>query len=134
MLYMLDTNICIYLIKSKSKLLLDRFKQCKPGEVGISTVTLAELRFGVAKSKFLKQNTAALNAFLPPLEIASFDEQAAGVYGMVRAELEAAGTPIGPLDTMIGGHALSLGASLISNNVGELGRIKDLQVLDWSLA
>jgi len=132
MRYMLDTNICIYLINKKPLSLLQKFRQCRPGEVGISSITLAELRFGVAKSKFPKKNTAALDAFLVPLRIAPFDDQAAAFYGLVRAGLEAAGTPIGPFDTLIGAHALSLGAALITNNVRELGRIKDLQVLDWS--
>ena len=128
---MLDTNICIAIIKRKPPQVLKRFTAYKVGEIGISWVTLAELEFGVAKSRHVEKNQAALDEFVLPLEIASFDREAAGVYGRVRAALEKKGTPIGSLDVMIGAHALALGATLVTNNTREFSCIKGLTVVDW---
>lgn len=128
---MLDTNICIAIIKRKPPQVLKRFTADKVGEIGISWVTLAELEFGVAKSQHLEKNQAALDEFVLPLEIANFDREAARAYGRVRAMLEKKGTPIGSLDTMIGAHALALGVTLATNHTGELSRIKGLTVVDW---
>jgi len=132
MIYMLDTNTCIALIKQKSEKTLKHFRSQTIGDIGISTITLAELRYGVEKSRFVEKNQQALDEFLLPLEIADFDEEAASAYGPVRTGLESAGTPIGPLDTQIGAHALSLGAVLITNNVREFKRIRGLKVIDWT--
>jgi len=131
MRFMLDTDSCIALIKRKPAKMLDKLTSHAPGDVGLSTVTLAELRYGVAKSAQKETNARALDEFLLPLEIADFDETAAGVYGEVRAALEKAGTPIGPLDTQIGAHALSLGAVLVTHNTREFRRIPGLAVEDW---
>ena len=128
---MLDTNICIALIRRKPPQVLRRFSAYKIGDIGISWVTLAELEFGVAKSRHLEENQAALDEFVLPLEIAGFDRQAARVYGQVRAMLEKGGTPIGALDLMIGAHALALGAMLVTNNTREFSRIRGLTVVDW---
>ena len=128
---MLDTNTCIAIIKRKPPQALKRFTAYKVGEIGISWVTLAELEFGVAKSQHLEKNQAALDEFVLPLEIASFDREAARVYGRVRAALEKKGTPIGSLDMMIGTHALALGVTLATNNTREFSRIKGLTVVDW---
>ena len=129
---MLDTNTCIALIKRKPVHALNRFNDYLIGEIGVSAVTLAELRYGVAKSQHQDKNQAALNEFLLPLDVAPFDEAATLVYGLVRATLERQGTPIGPLDTMIGAHALSLGATLVTNNTREFNRITGLTVIDWT--
>jgi tRNA(fMet)-specific endonuclease VapC len=131
MKYMLDTNICIALIKRKPPKALKRLSQLSPGDIGISTITLAELRYGMAKSQLIERNREALEEFLLPLEIVDFDENAANAYGPVRAALEKAGRPIGPLDTQIGAHALSLDAVLVSDNTAEFRRIKGLQVDNW---
>ena len=132
MIYMLDTNTCIALIKQKSEKTLKHFRSQNIGDIWISTITLAELRYGVEKSRFVEKNQQALDEFLLPLEIADFDEEAASAYGPVRTGLEGAGTPIGPLATQIGAHALSLGAVLVTNNVREFKRIKGLKVIDWT--
>jgi tRNA(fMet)-specific endonuclease VapC len=110
---------------------LRRILALSPGEAGISAVTLAEFRFGVAKSVQGERNREALDEFLLPLEIADFDAAAAASYGTVRAALEAAGTPIGPLDTQIAAHALGLGAVLVTYNTREFRRIPGLVVEDW---
>ena len=131
MRFMLDTDSCIALIKRKPAKMLDKLTSHAPGDIGLSTVTLAELRYGVAKSAQKERNSQALDEFLLPLEIADFDETTAGAYGEVRAALEKAGTPIGPLDTQIGAHALSLGAVLVTHNTREFRRIPGLTVEDW---
>lgn len=131
MRYLLDTNICIALIKRKPAKILGRFDRLSPGDIGISAITLAELRYGVTKSQNIARNTQALEEFLLPLEIVDFDERAASAYGTIRAELENAGQPIGPLDTQIGAHAQSLNAVLVTNNTAEFCRIKGLRVENW---
>jgi len=131
MKYMLDTNICIALIKRRPPRALRRFDRLSAGDVGISTITLAELRYGIAKSQNAERNKQALEEFLLPLEIADFDEKAASAYGTVRADLENAGRPIGPLDTQIGAHAQSLDAVLVTNNTAEFRRIKGLKSENW---
>ncbi len=132
MRYMLDTNICIYLIKQKPEKVLRHFKAHSVGEIGISSITLAELRYGVERSQQVQKNRQALEEFTLPLEIAAFDEAAAEVYGSVRAGLEQAGTPVGSMDMLIGAHALSLGVTLVTNNLREFQKIKNLKVVDWS--
>ena len=131
MRFMLDTDSCIALIKRKPNSILRRLTSLSPGEAGISAISLAELRYGVAKSAQREKNGLALDEFLLPLEVADFDEPTAESYGIVRAALEKAGTPIGPLDTQIGAQALSLGATLITHNSREFRRIPGLAVEDW---
>lgn len=133
MKYMLDTNICIYLIKKKPEKVLRHFKTHSIGDIGISSITLAELRYGVEKSQQVQKNREALYEFLLPLEIADFDDEAAVSYGTVRVALEKAGTPVGSMDMLIGAHALSLGATLVTNNVREFRQIKGLNIADWSV-
>lgn len=133
MKFMLDTNICIYLIKRKSQKIIERLKKHTVGEIGISSITLAELQYGVAKSRHKKQNQTALEEFALPLDIAPFDEKAAESYGIVRSQLEKIGKPIGSLDTLIGAHALSLGVTIVTNNTKEFKRIKSLKIVDWTV-
>jgi len=132
MKFMLDTNICIYLIKRKSQRIIEHLKKHKAGAIGVSSMTLAELQYGVAKSLHKKQNRNALEEFILPLKIVCFDESAAETYGLIRSQLEKTGKPIGSLDTLIGAHALSLGVTLVTNNIREFKRIKSLKVVDWS--
>ena len=132
MKYLLDTNICVFVIRQKSQLILQRLRQRQAGDVGISTVTLAELRYGADKSNDPPRNHAALDAFLVPLETVAFDAEAADEYGHVRTDLECRGVPIGPLDNMIAAHALSLSVTLVTNNVSEFSRVAGLVVEDWS--
>lgn len=131
MIAMLDTNTCIALIKRKPAHALEKFGEYRVGDIGISAVTLAELRYGVSKSPHQAKNRVALDEFVLPLEVAAFDEQVTAAYGELRAALERQGTPIGPLDTMIAAHALSLGAVLVTNNTREFARVPRLTVVDW---
>ena len=132
MKYMLDTNTCIYLIKQKPPKVLKHFTSHAVGDIGISSITLAELRYGVSKSRHVEKNRQALDEFIVPLEIEDFDERAAAEYGTVRADLEKAGRPIGSMDMLIGAHARALGATLVTNNTREFKQIKNLNVVDWS--
>lgn len=129
--YMLDTNICIYIIKKKPLNVLDKFKSLSIGSIGISAITLAELQFGVMKSSDPNKNQEALDKFIAPLEILDFDYYATLKYGKVRTELENKGTPIGPLDTLIAAHALSLDLILVTNNLKEFERIPSLKTQNW---
>lgn len=131
MKYLLDTNICIYLIKKKPLEVIERFESESIGDIGISTITVSELNYGVEKSQHREQNRAALELFMLPLVIAEFDHKATLVYGKIRTALESAGTPIGPLDTLIASHAVSLGSTLITNNEKEFNRVAGLRVENW---
>jgi tRNA(fMet)-specific endonuclease VapC len=133
MKYLLDTNICIYLIKNKPQKMLKHFAAHSIGDIGISSITLAELRYGVSKSRHTEKNRQALDEFILPLEIAASDEKAAEEYGIIRADLERAGTPIGSMDMLIAAHALALGAVLVTNNTKEFKQVKNLEIADWSV-
>lgn len=131
MKYMLDTNICIGLIRQKPQKLIERLTQCQPGDVGVSSITIAELAHGAYKSNQIKQNLSALEQFLLPIEVADFDQLASAAYGFVRSYLEKEGKIIGSMDLLIGAHALSLDAVLVTNNVLEFQRIPNLKIEDW---
>lgn len=130
--WMLDTNICIELIRERNPKVLKALRRRSVGEVGISAITLAELEHGVEKSAKPEQNRIALCQFCAPLEIPPFDGAAAAAYGRVRAALERGGRVIGPMDLLIGSHALSLGVVLVTNNEREFRRVKDLDIENWS--
>ena len=133
MKFLLDTNLCIYAIKHRPPEVLAALRRHEADGLGVSSITVAELFFGVAKSGSLR-NRSALNQFLEPLEIADFDRAAAVAYGPLRALLEAAGTPIGPLDTQIAAHALALGVTLVSHNTREFARVPGLSLANWVAA
>ena len=128
---LLDTNICIYLIKQKPPEVLQKFNTYQVGDLGISSITVAELEFGVQKSQFPQKNQQALEQFLIPLNIINFNRAAAIIYGDIRATLEKQGTAIGSLDTLIAAHALSLEITLITNNVKEFKRVPNLKLDNW---
>jgi tRNA(fMet)-specific endonuclease VapC len=132
MKWMLDTDSCIALIKGKPPSVLKKLRGKSVGQVGISSITLGELAFGAAKSGRRDESRAALAEFLLALEIASFDGDAASSYGQLRASLEKRGTPIGPLDTLIGAHAAALDVVLVTHNTREFGRIDTLRLEDWT--
>lgn len=129
---LLDTNMCIYLIRQRPQAALERFEDFEVGEVGVSVLTACELYYGVQKSSRPEQNNRALEQFLLPLEVVDFGAQAAHSYGRIRASLEKNGTPIGPLDTLIAAHALSCAATLVTNNTREFERVENLHVEDWT--
>lgn len=130
--YLLDTNICIYIIKKKPAEVFEKFKNLELGDVGISSITLAELQYGIAKSSSPEKNRDALEKFLTPIEILDFGYEATVEYGKIRAELEQKGIPIGPLDMLIASHAKSLDVVLVTNNVREFERVADLKIENWT--
>ncbi|MGJ3249146.1 MAG: type II toxin-antitoxin system tRNA(fMet)-specific endonuclease VapC [Elainellaceae cyanobacterium] len=132
MKYLLDTNICIYLIKQKPTKVLTRFSTFALSDIGISSITVAELEYGVYKSQQQEKNRNALMQFLISLEIVEFDQTAATLYGSIRSDLECRGLVIGSMDMLIAAHALSLGATLVSNNVREFARIDNLSLENWA--
>lgn len=131
MKYVLDTNTCIYIINKRSARIEKRFADMDIGDVGISSITCAELQFGISNSSNPKQNQEALDEFLGPLEILDFPAAACPVYGEIRANLRKSGTMIGPLDLLIGAHALFLKAVLVTNNENEFSRISGLKIENW---
>lgn len=131
-MYMLDTNICIYAIKNKPPKVFQTLQAHDPSEICISAVTYAELVHGVEKSAAVDKNRLALAMLLANITILDFDTETAEEYGKVRAYLEKNGTPIGPLDMMIAGHARSLGYTLVTNNVREFERVPELQIENWA--
>ena len=131
MKYMLDTNICIYLIKQKPTAVLKRFRTTNISEISISSITLSELFYGVSKSSKPEQNFMALTQFVAPLEILPFGSEAAQYYGDLRARLEKQGTPIGSLDMLIAAHALSITSTLVTNNEKEFKRVPGLKIDNW---
>lgn len=131
MKFMLDTNVCIHLIKHRPQQLMNRFERTPVGNIGISAITLAELEYGAAKSSRPDRNRSALRAFISPLEIAAFGRAETTSYGRIRALLEKKGRIIGAMDLLIAAHAISLGVQLITNNEAEFKRVPGLRIDNW---
>ena len=132
MKYLLDTNICIYIINEKPEKVLRKFEQYPVYEFGISSITHAELQYGVEKSKNKTTNQDALYEFLLPLTILPFQgKRLVPCYGEIRVSLESKGQTIGPFDMLIAAHALSLDLTIISNNIKEFSRIPTLKSENW---
>jgi tRNA(fMet)-specific endonuclease VapC len=132
MTLMLDTNICIDIIREQRPSLLERFASHAVGDIGISVMTLAELEYGVSKSSRPARNRDALDQFMSPLEVAQFDRPATAAYGRLRTALEKKGQSIGSMDLLIAAHAASLDVRLVTHNVGEFGRVPGLRIEDWT--
>ncbi len=132
MRYMLDTNICIYAVKHKPKKVFQRLQEVDPEDICVSSVTYAELVQGVEKSAAIEKNRLALSMLFANIEIMNFDVDAADCYGKIRAGLEKKGSPIGPLDMMIAGHAMSKGYTVVTNNVKEFSKVPGLKIDNWA--
>ena len=132
MKYMLDTNICIYVIRQKPAAVVQKFLEHDPNEICVSAITHAELMYGVEKSQFPERNLTALTLFLSSISVLEFDLKAAMAYGKIRAGLERNGTPVGAMDMLIAAHAQSEGITLVTNNTREFSRINDLQIENWA--
>lgn len=128
MRYMLDTNICIYIINKRPQNVFKYFRTLPAGSIGVSSITEAELFYGVEKSSNPERNGEALSQFFLPLELAVFNSSASAIYGKVRADLERSGNLIGSMDLLIASHALSLDTILVTNNEKEFRRVKDLKI------
>lgn len=130
-MYMLDTNICIYVIRNKNQSVLQHFRDNIETGLCISAITLAELAHGVEKSSRPETNATALCQFLAIISVLPFDGAAAAEYGKVCACLQRQGAPIGTMDMLIASHALSLGMTVVTNNTREFVRVPGLNVEDW---
>jgi len=133
MKYLLDTNICIHIIRHKSMKIIQHLTSLAIGDVGLPAIVVAELQYGVQKSTDPNKNQQALLQFLTPYVIVDFDQVAAIAYGKIRVDLERRGLPMGPLDLLIAAQALSRNLILVTNNTREFSRVAQLQIEDWTL-
>lgn len=131
MRYLLDTNICIYLIKKRPKEVLYHFKQHSPQDVAISTITLFELQYGIEKSQYPQQSKDALKKFLLPLNLINMDRSSALESAIICAQLEKKGMLIGPHDLLIAGLARSRDMVLVTNNIKEFERVDNMYLENW---
>lgn len=132
MRYLLDTNICIYIAKRKPKPVLSRLEQMRSGDLGMSVVTYLELVCGAWKSRQLEADLAKIEQLQRIIPVQPLDAGVARHYGRLRAELEQKGSPIGAYDLLIAAHALSLGLTLVTNNLREFSRLPGLRVENWA--
>ena len=132
MRYMLDTNICIYMINKKPASYIAKLESLDKGDqLSISSIVLAELQYGVSNSQKKTQNQINLDAFLTKLNIIPYCEQAAFYYGEIRSTLQKQGNMIGHYDLLIASHAIAEDATLVTNNASEFIRVKDLVIDEW---
>ena len=130
-MYMLDTNICIYILKRRPTELLEKFDKVRRDQICLSIVTYAELKYGIERSLSKKMNQEIVEEFASRLIILLWDEEAANHYAKISYYLEKQGTPIGNMDLMIASHARSLGYTLVTNNQKEFDRVPGLKVENW---
>ncbi len=130
--FLLDTSICIELLRPGLRKRPPRLRRFEIDEAAISSITLAELRYGAAKSARPGHHELLTVQFCAPIAVLPFDDIAAEIYGGVRARLERAGSPIGPLDTLIASHALALDLTLVTTNEREFRRVEGLRVENWT--
>jgi len=132
MIYMLDTNICIYILNKKPVSYIKKLENLeKKHPIFISSIVLAELQYGVSNSKFKEQNQINVNYLLDKLEVLEFSSKCAFYYGELRADLKRRGVIIGNNDLLIASHALAESATLVTNNSSEFERVKELKIIDW---
>jgi tRNA(fMet)-specific endonuclease VapC len=134
MTYLLDTDMCIYILNRKPIPVLGKMQTKKPEQIAISAITHAELEYGIARSKSPERNRIALMEFLLPFFLLDFDQTAAVHYGMIRASLESRGRPIGPLDLLLAAQARSRDLVLVTNNEKEFRRVEGLKIENWARA
>jgi tRNA(fMet)-specific endonuclease VapC len=130
-MYMLDTNMCIYIIKKKREQVLNELRNKRKNGLAISTITLAELEYANENSQYRERNKLALMQFLTIIDIKTFDENAAKEFGKIKKDLKDKNCLIGPYDMLIGAHAKSLDLTLVTNNVKEFERIAGLRIENW---
>jgi tRNA(fMet)-specific endonuclease VapC len=130
-MYLLDTNICIYIINRKPGSVIKKFEKLNPDEINISVITVAEMEYGVSKSKQRDQNRIALRTFLSPFEIITFNVRDAEIFGIIKNDLKNRGEPMGPYDMQIASQALARDLILVTNNTSEFSRVKKLKFENW---
>lgn len=130
-LYMLDTDICAFVLRRSSPSLLERLQATPLVQQAMSVVTYAELLFGIQLSMKKKANQAAVDALVHHLAVLDWPQEAARHYAEIRADLKKKGTMIGSNDLLIAAHARSLDATVVTNNIKDFGRVKGLKVENW---
>ncbi len=131
MIYLLDTNICIYFLNRTSERIISQFKSVSPLTIKLSSITVAELFYGAEKSKAKKKNWAIVETFVSTFEIILFDEKSSKIYPKIRASLEKSGNPIGPMDLLIASISIANNFTLVTNNIKEFRRVKGLKLENW---
>jgi tRNA(fMet)-specific endonuclease VapC len=129
--YLLDTNICIFLIKQQSQEIVQKLSTIAVENIFLSAITVAELRFGADKSQFSEKNHSALDEFFLPFTILPFNENAALAYGKIRSQLEKKGLPIGSMDMLIASIAYTEKLTVVTSNTSEFKRVPGLKVENW---
>jgi tRNA(fMet)-specific endonuclease VapC len=129
--FMLDTDCCIELMRGRAPRAVQALRKLGLEHVHLSAITVGELLTGAARSNRPRENLSRVVRFSASLQVVPFDERAAAVYASTRAMLEARGTPIGPLDMLIAGHALAMGVTLVTGNTREFGRVEGLAIENW---
>jgi tRNA(fMet)-specific endonuclease VapC len=132
-MYLLDTNICIFAIKKKSQKVIDRIAGNLSEGIFISSLTIAEMEYGISNSMYPEKNRMSLLEFISIFDILNFTEPDAIPYGMLKADLKSSGQLIGPIDMLIASQAISNNLTLVTNNTKEFCRVKDLKLVDWSV-
>jgi tRNA(fMet)-specific endonuclease VapC len=130
-MYLLDTNICIYIINKNPRMVVEKIKTLKPNQVKLSAISVGELEYGISKSKYRERNRNALIDFVSAFDIIPFDDTDAEVFGLIRADLEKRGQLIGPYDMQIAAQAIAKDLILVTNNTGEFERIRGLKLENW---
>jgi len=130
-MYLLDTNICIYIINESPKQVVDHIKKLKVHQIKLSAISLAELEYGVSKSRAREKNRKALVHFASAFDIVDFNDEDAEVYGLIRADLEKKGQVIGPYDMQIAAQAITRDYVLVTNNTAEFARIPNIKLENW---
>lgn len=131
MRYLLDTNVCVDYLNGRFPAVTERIQQSSPQDLCTSSIVVAELRYGADRSSSRHRNHRRLDVLTAEIACVGFDVQAAAIYGRVRADLEAKGSPIGANDMLIAAHALSLGVVLVTDNRREFERVEGLEVESW---
>jgi tRNA(fMet)-specific endonuclease VapC len=129
--YLLDTNVCVDYLNGRHEKVVERVQRCAPTDLALSSVVVAELRYGADRSARPKANHARLDVLLAEIPVLDFDLEAAAAYGRLRSRLEAAGSPIGPNDMLIAAQAVARELTLVTDNHGEFRRVKGLRVENW---
>ena len=130
-MYLLDTNICIYIINKKPQSVIEKIKTLKPSQVKLSSISVGELEYGASKSINREKNRIALIDFISAFDILPFDDGDAEIYGLIRATLEKSGEVIGPYDMQIAAQAISNDLILVTNNEKEFKRIRNIKIENW---
>lgn len=130
--YMLDTDMCSYIIRERPESVRQRFKTLAMEQLCVSVVTYAELIYGVERSSSKRVNRPVIEDFVRHLDVMDWDTEAADQYGVIRAKLEAAGTLIGAMDMMIAAHAKSIKGVLVTNNQKHFTKVKGLRIANWT--